>query len=48
MPQPDDGVTYATKIDKAEARIDWTQAGGSEIERQVRAFNPVAGRVVRS
>ena len=25
-PQPDDGVTYAAKIDKAETRIDWTQA----------------------
>ena len=38
-PQPDQGVTYAAKIDKAEARIDW---GGSaeQIARQVRAFNP--------
>ena len=25
VPQPDDGVTYAAKIDKAEARIDWTR-----------------------
>jgi methionyl-tRNA formyltransferase len=38
-PQPDQGVTYAAKIGKAEARIDW---GGSaeQIARQVRAFNP--------
>jgi len=38
-PQPDQGVTYAAKISKAEARIDW---GGSaeQIARQVRAFNP--------
>ena len=37
--QPPDGVTYAPKIDKAEARIDWT-VDAPEIERQVRAFNP--------
>jgi methionyl-tRNA formyltransferase len=40
--QPDDGVTYAAKIDKAEARIDWTRSA-VEIERQIRAFNPVPG-----
>ncbi len=39
VPQPAAGVTYAAKIGKAEARIDWTQAA-SAIERQVRAFNP--------
>lgn len=38
-PQPEDGVTYAAKLEKAEARIDWT-ARASEIERKVRAFNP--------
>jgi methionyl-tRNA formyltransferase len=38
-PQPDVGVTYASKIDKAEALIDWTR-DAEEIERQVRAFNP--------
>ena len=38
-PQREDGVTYASKIDKAEALIDWTR-GAVEIERQVRAFNP--------
>jgi len=42
QPQPDDGVTYASKIDKAEARIDWG-ASAQQIERQVRAFNPVPG-----
>jgi methionyl-tRNA formyltransferase len=41
-PQPVDGVTYASKIDKAEARIDWKQPA-EQIERQVRAFNPVPG-----
>jgi methionyl-tRNA formyltransferase len=37
--QPAEGVTYAAKIDKAEALIDWTR-DALEIERQVRAFNP--------
>ena len=40
--QPDDGVTYARKVDKSEARIDWLRSA-EEIERQVRAFNPVPG-----
>ena len=39
VPQPSDGVTYAAKIDKAEALIDWKRPA-VEIERQVRAFNP--------
>jgi methionyl-tRNA formyltransferase len=38
-PQPEVGVTYAAKLEKSEARIDWT-ARAVEIERQVRAFNP--------
>jgi methionyl-tRNA formyltransferase len=38
-PQPSEGVTYAGKIEKAEARIDWARDAG-HIERQVRAFNP--------
>jgi methionyl-tRNA formyltransferase len=41
-PQPESGITYAKKIDKAEARIDWSRSA-VEIERQVRAFNPVPG-----
>jgi methionyl-tRNA formyltransferase len=40
--QPAVGATYASKIDKAEARIDWTKPA-EEIERQVRAFAPVPG-----
>jgi methionyl-tRNA formyltransferase len=39
VPQPQTGVTYAAKIDKAESRIDW-QRDALGIERQVRAFNP--------
>lgn len=42
VPQPEDGVTYAKKIDKAEARIDWSRSA-EEIERQVRAFAPAPG-----
>jgi methionyl-tRNA formyltransferase len=40
--QPEDGVTYAGKIDKSEARIDWARTA-DEIERQVRAFAPSPG-----
>ena len=39
VPQPADGVTYAAKIEKSEALIDWTR-DAVEIERKVRAFNP--------
>jgi methionyl-tRNA formyltransferase len=38
-PQSEDGITYAAKIDKAEALIDWRREA-AEIERKVRAFNP--------
>lgn len=41
-PQPEHGATYASKVDKAEARIDW-KATAEEVERQVLAFNPVPG-----
>jgi methionyl-tRNA formyltransferase len=40
--QPEAGVTYASKVEKAEARIDWSRPA-AEIERQVRAFNPAPG-----
>jgi methionyl-tRNA formyltransferase len=40
--QPEEGVTHAPKISKAEARIDWTRPA-VEIERQVRAFAPIPG-----
>ncbi len=38
-PQPDAGVTYAHKIDKAEARLDWMQPAVA-LANKVRAFNP--------
>jgi methionyl-tRNA formyltransferase len=41
-PQPVAGVTYAGKIDKTEARIDWSRPA-EDIERQVRAFAPAPG-----
>lgn len=41
-PQADAGVTYASKIDKAEARIDFTRTA-IEVERLVRAMNPAPG-----
>jgi methionyl-tRNA formyltransferase len=42
QPQPEDGVTYAPRIEKAEGRIDWTQPA-EVIERLVRAFTPWPG-----
>jgi methionyl-tRNA formyltransferase len=41
-PQPEESVTYAQKIDKAEARLDFTQSA-EQVERQVRAFAPAPG-----
>lgn len=40
--QPEEGMTYAPKIDKAEARLDFSRSA-VEVERQVRAFNPAPG-----
>ncbi|MEO5494890.1 MAG: methionyl-tRNA formyltransferase [Sphingomonas sp.] len=39
QPQPDEGLTYAKKIDKAEMRLDFMQPA-ELVERQIRAFNP--------
>jgi methionyl-tRNA formyltransferase len=41
-PQPELGVTYAKKIDKAESRLDFTQSAKA-LERQIRAFAPSPG-----
>ncbi|HIE1101068.1 methionyl-tRNA formyltransferase [Stenotrophomonas maltophilia] len=38
-PQPEQGVTYAHKLDKAEAKLDWAQDAAA-LARTVRAFNP--------
>jgi methionyl-tRNA formyltransferase len=42
VPQPAEGVTYAHKIEKAEATIDWSLPA-EVIARRVRAFDPVPG-----
>ncbi|WP_127901919.1 methionyl-tRNA formyltransferase [Solirhodobacter olei] len=41
-PQPEAGVTYAAKIDKAEARVDFTRTA-EEVDRQVRGLSPFPG-----
>ncbi|MEC8017266.1 MAG: methionyl-tRNA formyltransferase [Pseudomonadota bacterium] len=40
--QPEEGVTYAHKIDKAEARVDWTRPA-TEVDRQIRGLSPFPG-----
>jgi len=42
VPQNDARATYAPKIEKSEARLDFTRSA-AEAERQVRAFNPAPG-----
>lgn len=44
--QPLDGVTYAHKVEKHEAAIDWTQDAAA-IVRKVRAFNPFPGATMQ-
>lgn len=41
-PQPDEGTTYAAKIDKAEARIDWNRPA-TEIARHINGLSPFPG-----
>ena len=41
-PQTDEGVLYAAKIDKAEARIDWTRPA-DEVDRLIRGLSPFPG-----
>ena len=42
VPQPATGVTYARKIEKSEAAVDWSQPAEA-IERRIRAFDPMPG-----
>ena len=42
VPQPQEGVTYAEKIHKAEAAIDWSN-DAAEIDRQIRGLSPFPG-----
>ena len=41
-PQPEDGVTYAYKIDKTEAKIDWARPA-VEVDRLIRGLSPFPG-----
>ena len=41
-PQPEAGVTYAAKIDKAEARVDWGRPA-AEVDRLIRGLSPFPG-----
>ncbi|GAD54189.1 methionyl-tRNA formyltransferase [Limimaricola cinnabarinus] len=41
-PQPEAGVTYAAKIDKAEARVDWTRTA-AHVARQINGLSPFPG-----
>lgn len=43
-PQPSEGASYAHKISKHEARLDWTKSA-TELDRAIRAFNPTPGAV---
>ncbi|WP_424941027.1 methionyl-tRNA formyltransferase [Aliiroseovarius sp. S253] len=40
--QPDEGVTYAHKIDKSDARVDWTRPA-TEVDRLIRGLSPFPG-----
>ncbi len=42
VPQPETGAVYAAKIDKAEARIDWTRPA-EVVDRQIRGLSPFPG-----
>ncbi|PVA10899.1 methionyl-tRNA formyltransferase [Pelagivirga sediminicola] len=42
VPQPEEGVTYAAKIDKHEARVDWTRSA-VQVDRQIRGLSPFPG-----
>jgi methionyl-tRNA formyltransferase len=46
VPQPAEGVTYAHKIEKAEAAIEWSEPA-DVIERRIRAFDPFPGATAR-
>ena len=46
QPQPEAGVTYAAKLDKAEAALDWSLPAET-LARRIRAFDPVPGATTR-
>ena len=46
MPQPDDGATYAAKIGRSDAILDWTEPA-ERLALKVRAFDPFPGTAIR-
>ncbi len=44
--QPEEGVTYAAKIDKAEARIDWSKPA-KDVHNTIRGISPFPGAGAR-
>ena len=42
VPQSEEGITYARKIEKSEARVDWARPG-QDIDRQIRGLSPFPG-----
>lgn len=46
VPQPNEGITYAEKILKSEAEVDWSLSA-KEIDQRIRAFNPFPGAIGR-
>ncbi|MEM1074103.1 MAG: methionyl-tRNA formyltransferase [Pseudomonadota bacterium] len=42
VPQPENGITYAEKIDKAEAQVDWSRPA-TEVDRHIRGLSPFPG-----
>lgn len=42
-PQPEIGVSYAAKIDKSEALLNWSEGDAATVARRIRAFNPAPG-----
>ena len=42
MPQPEDGITYASKIEKSETRIDWSLAA-TDVHNHIRGMSPAPG-----
>jgi methionyl-tRNA formyltransferase len=42
-PQPDEGVTYAPRLGRADGRVDWAVKRGIDVDRMVRALQPWPG-----
>jgi len=47
LPQPDDGATYARRLSRSDAPLQWASVSAVEVDRRVRALNPWPGVVTR-